>query len=92
MGLDDIYLPEFLDNGAKWDECIHNTDNIDKFEEVMKKLLQDDKITAFDFYTIMCLLEGNLTECHNDKSFGALLLLVEALINYFYYKMELNKH
>ena len=52
----------------------------------------DEKITAFDFYTLMCLLEHDLTEHHKDEAFSALLLLVESLIHFFYYQMELNKH
>ena len=89
---DEVYLPEFLNTREKWVDCIRNTDNIHKFEEVMKKLLEDEKITAFDFYTLLCLLEHDLTEQHKDEAFSALLLLVESLINFFYYQMELNKH
>ena len=89
---DEVYLPEFLNTREKWVDCICNTDNIHKFEEVMKKLLEDEKITAFDFYTLMGLLEYDLTEQHKDEAFSALLLLVESLINFFYYQMELNKH
>ena len=89
---DEVYLPEFLNTREKWVDCIRNTDNIHKFEEVMKKLLEDEKITAFDFYTLKCLLEHDLTEQHKDEAFSALLLLVESLIKFFYYQMELNKH
>ena len=89
---DKVYLPEFLNTREKLVDCIGNTDNIHKFEEVMKKLLKDEKITAFDFYTLMCLLEHDLTEQHKDEAFSALLLSVESLINFFYYQMELNKH
>ena len=88
---DEVYLPEFLNTKEKWVDCIRNTDNIHKYEEVMKKLLEDEKITAFDFYTLMCLLEHDLTEHHKDEAFSSLLLLVEALINFFYYQMELHR-
>ena len=50
---DEVYLPEFLNTREKWVDCIRHTDNIHKFEEVMKKLLEDEKITAIDFYTLM---------------------------------------
>ena len=78
----EVYLPEFLNTREKWVDCIRNTDNIHKFEQVMKKLLEDEKITAFDFYALMCFLEHYLTKQHKDESFSALLLLVESLINF----------
>ena len=56
----------------------------------MKKLLEDEKITAFDFYTLMCLLEHDLTEQHKDEAFSALLLLFESLINFFIIKWNLT--
>ena len=89
---DEVYLPEFLNTKEKWVDCIRNTDNIHKYEEVMKKLLEDEKITAFDFYTLMSLLEHDLTEYHKDEAFSSLLLLVEAVINFFYYQIELHRH
>ena len=76
---DEVYFSEFLNTREKWVDYIHNTDNIHKFEEVMKKLLEDEKITDFDFYTLMYLLEHDLTEQHKDEAFSALLLLVESL-------------
>ena len=92
MCLDDFYVPEFLNTKEKWNDCVRNTDNLDKFEQVMRKLLEDEKITAWDFYTLMCALSNDLEEEHKNKSFSALLQLVESLINYFYYQMGLNKH
>ena len=87
---DEVYLPEFLNTREKWVDCICNTDNIHKFEEVMKKLLEDEKMTAFDFYTLICSLEHDLTEQHKDEAFSALLLLVESLINFFIIKWNLT--
>ena len=34
---DEVYLPEFLNTREKWVDCIRNTDNVHKFEEVIKK-------------------------------------------------------
>ena len=40
-----------------------------KFEQVMNKLLEDEKITALDFYVIMCALNYDLEQEHKNDSF-----------------------
>ena len=57
----------------------------------MNKLLEDEKITALDFYIIMCTLNYDLEQEHKNDSFHVLLLLVEALIHYYQYQNEQSK-
>ena len=85
---ENLYVPEFLNTKEKWNDCVHNTDTVEKFEQVMNKLLEDNKITALDFYIIMCTLNYNLEEEHKNDSFYVLLQLVEALIHYYQYQIE----
>ena len=61
---DNLYVPEFLNTKEKWNDCVRNTDTVEKFEQVMNKLLEDNKITALDFYIIMCTLNYYLEEEH----------------------------
>ena len=91
MSEDNLYVPEFLNTREKWNECVRNTDTVEKFEQVMNKLLEDKKITALDFYIIMCTLNYNLEEEHKNDSFYVLLQLVEALIHYYQYQIEQSK-
>ena len=86
MCADDIYVPEFLNNREKWENCVSDTDNVVKFEKVMNKLLEDERMSSWDFYIIMCTLNHDLEEYHKNDSFTVLLELVEALINYYYYQ------
>ena len=88
---DNLYVPEFLNTREKWNECVHNTDTVKKFEQVMNKLLEDEKITALDFYIIMCKLNYDLEQEHKNDSFYVLLQLVEALIHYYQYQNEQSK-
>ena len=88
---DNLYVPEFLNTREKWDECVCNTGTVKKFEQVMNKLLEDEKITALDFYIIMCTLNYNLEQEHKNDSYYVLLQLVEALIHYYQYQNEQSK-
>ena len=83
-----LYVPEFLNTKEKWNDCVRNTDTVEKFEQVMNKLLEDNKITALDFYIIMCTLNYDLDEEHKNDSFYVLLQLIEALIHYYQYQIE----
>ena len=76
---DNLYVPEFLNTKEKWNDYVCNTDTVEKFEQVMNKLLEDNKITALDFYIIICTLNYDLEE-HKNDSFYVLLQLIEALI------------
>ena len=67
------------------------TDSVEKFEQVMNKLLEDKNITALDFYIIMCTLNYDLEEEHKNDSFYVLLQLVEALIHYYQYQIDQSK-
>ena len=88
---DNLYVPEFLNTKEKWNDCVRNTDTVEKFEQVMNKLLEDNKITALDFYIIMCTLNYDLEEEHKNDSFYVLLQLIEALIHYYQYQNEQSK-
>ena len=89
---DNLYVPEFLNTREKWNDCVRNTDTVKKFEQVMNKLLEDEKITALDFYIIMCTLNYDLEQEHKNDSFYVLLQLVEALIHYYQYQNEQSKN
>ena len=85
---DNLYVPEFLNTKEKWNDCVRNTDTVEKFEQVMNKFLEDNKITVLDFYIIMCTLNYDLEEEHRNDSFYVLLQLIEALIHYYQYQIE----
>ena len=36
---DNLYIPEFMNTKEKWNDCVRNTDTVEKFEQVMNKLL-----------------------------------------------------
>ena len=89
---DSIYVPEFLNTKEKWKNCVSDTNTVVKFEKVMNKLLDDEKISAWDFYILICTLNHDLEEEHKNDSFSVLLQLVEALINYYYYQTQVKSY
>ena len=80
----DIKYPEFLNTIEKYNECVRNTLTVKQFEDVFRKLLDDDTIPMLDCIKIMAKLEHDTIEAHGNKDISCIMDMAEAIINYHY--------
>ena len=80
----DIKYPEFLNTIEKYNECVRNTLTVKQFEDVFRKLLDDDTIPMLDCIKIMAKLEHDTIEAHGNKEISCIMDMAEAIINYHY--------
>ena len=75
-------IPSFLNTEDKWNECVRNTDAIDKFENIFYKLLEDDDMYAVDILRIMKKLERYIVLVHESKDIYCVLDVVDLTLRY----------
>ena len=82
--MSDIKYPEFLNTKEKYDECVRNILTVKQFEDVFRKLLDDDALPMTDCLKIMAKLEHDTITTHGNNDVSCIMDMAEAIINYHY--------
>ena len=82
--MSDIKYPEFLNTKEKYDECVRNILTVKNFEDVFRKLLDDDTLPVVDCLKIMAKLEHDTITTHGNNDVSCIMDMAEAIINHHY--------
>ena len=63
----DPIFPPFLQGTEKWQHVVNTTNTAEKFEMLMYRILNDEYVSAFDFYKIIKRLEKDIKEKHQNE-------------------------
>ena len=77
-------LPEFLNSEAKWYKIVKETDTVEKFENILYTILDDDNISTLDTFKIMKQLEGDIIRQHRNEDIRTVLDVVAGISKYIY--------
>ena len=82
LKMDHLKLPAFLNSLEKYNEMIHTTDTVKKYEEVFYKLLGDESLPLLDILTLMRCIECDVFLVQGINDVTHLLELTESFIRY----------
>ena len=77
-------LPEFLNSEAKWYKIVKETDTVEKFENILYTILDDDNISTLDTFKIMKQLEEDIIRQHRNEDIRTVLDVVAGISKYIY--------
>ena len=82
LKMEHLKLPSYLNTLEKYNEMIHATDTVKKYEEVFYKLLGDESLPLLDILTLMRCIERDVILVHGINDVTHLLELTESFIRY----------
>ena len=82
LKMEHLKLPSYLNTLEKYNEMIHATDTVKKYEEVFYKLLEDESLPLLDILTLMRCIECDVILVHGINDVTHLLELTESFIRY----------
>ena len=82
LKMEHLKLPSYLNTLEKYNEIIHATDTVKKYEEVFYKLLGDESLPLLDILTLMRCIERDVILVHGINDLTHLLELTESFIRY----------
>ena len=82
LKMEHLKLPSYLNTLEKYNEMIHATDTVKKYEEVFYNLLGDESIPLLDILTLMRCIERDVILVHGINDVTHLLELTESFIRY----------
>ena len=82
LKMEHLKLPSYLNTLEKYNEMIHATDTVKKYEEVFYKLLGDESLPLLDILTLMRCIERDVILVHGISDITHLLELTESFIRY----------
>ena len=82
LKMEHLKLPSYLNTLEKYNEMIHATDTVKKYEEVFYKLLGDESLPLLDILTLMRCIECDVILVHGINDVTHLLELTESFIRY----------
>ena len=77
-------IPEFLNTVEKWNNIVQQTDTVEKFENILHKLLEDDIVSIVDVFKIMTKLETDTVCYHVNEDIKTVLDVVTSIAKYIY--------
>ena len=82
LKMEHLKLPSYLNALEKYNEMIHATDTVKKYEEVFYNLLGDESLPLLDILTLMRCIERDVILVHGINDVIHLLELTESFIRY----------
>ena len=82
LKMEHLKLPSYLNTLEKYNEMIHTTDTVKKYEEVFYNLLGDESLPLLDILTLMRCIECDVILVHGINDVTHLLELTESFIRY----------
>ena len=82
LKMEHLKLPSYLNTLEKYNEMIHETDTVKKYEEVFYNLLGDESLPLLDILTLMRCIERDVILVHGINDVTHLLELTESFIRY----------
>ena len=82
LKMEHLKLPSYLNTLEKYNEMIHATDTVKKYEEVFYNLLGDESLPLLDILTLMGCIERDVILVHGINDVIHLLELTESFIRY----------
>ena len=82
LKMEHLKLPSYLNTLEKYNEMIHATDTVKKYEEVFYNLLGDESLPLLDILTLMRCIEHDVILVHGINDVTHLLELTESFIRY----------
>ena len=82
LKMEHLKLPLYLNTLEKYNEMIHATDTVKKYEEVFYNLLGDESLPLLDILTLMRCIERDIILVHGINDVTHLLELTESFIRY----------
>ena len=82
LKMEHLKLPSYLNTLEKYNEMIHATDTVKKYEEVFYNLLGDESLPLLDILTLMRCIEHDVILVHGINDVTHLLELTESFIIY----------
>ena len=82
LKMEHLKLPSYLNTLEKYNEMIHATDTVKKYEEVFYNLLGDESLPLLDILTLMQCIERDVILVHGINDVIHLLELTESFIRY----------
>ena len=82
LKMEHLKLPSYLNTLEKYNEMIHATDTVKKYEEVFYNLLGDESLPLLDILTLMRCIERDVILVHGINDVIHLLELTESFIKY----------
>ena len=82
LKMEHLKLPSYLNTLEKYNEMIHATDTVKKYEEVFYNLLGDESLPLLDILTLMRCIELDVILVHGINDVTHLLELTESFIRY----------
>ena len=82
LKMEHLKLPSYLNTLEKYNEMIHATDTVKKYEEVFYNLLGDESLPLLDILTLMRCIERDVILVHGINDVTHLLELTELFIRY----------
>ena len=82
LKMEHLKLPSYLNTLEKYNEMIHTTNTVKKYEEVFYNLLGDESLPLLDILTLMRCIERDVILVHGINDVTHLLELTESFIRY----------
>ena len=82
LKMEHLKLPSYLNTLEKYNEMIHATDTVKKYEDVFYNLLGDESLPLLDILTLMRCIERDVILVHGINDVTHLLELTESFIRY----------
>ena len=82
LKMEHLKLPSYLNTLEKYNEMIHATDTVKKYEEVFYNLLGDESLPLLDILTLMRCIECDVILVHGINDVTHILELTESFIRY----------
>ena len=82
LKMEHLKLPSYLNTLEKYNEMIHTTDTVKKYEAVFYNLLGDESLPLLDILTLMRCIECDVILVHGINDVTHLLELTESFIRY----------
>ena len=82
LKMEHLKLPSYLNTLEKYNEMIHATDTVKKYEEVFYNLLGDESLPLLDILTLMRCIECDVILVHGINDVTHRLELTESFIRY----------
>ena len=77
-------IPEFLNSEEKWYKIVKETDTVEKFENILYTILDDNNISTLDTFKIMKQLEADIIKQHRNEDIRTVLDVVAGISKYIY--------
>ena len=81
-------IPEFLNSEEKSYKIVKETDTVEKFENILYTILDDDNISTLDTFKIMKQLEADIIKQHRNEDIRTILDVVAGISKYIYVTLK----